>query len=178
MKTFDSFLNLDYEQLSGIAIFCDADTKPAEEAFQNLVKLLKTEVDEEYQPIFEQATFGEITKQKPLFGIYVFPNNSETGTLENLLLEGGKIIYPDLVTNAEQYVDSIPLNYRKKYWSISSQQKVLFGVMANALRPGKANQVSIQDNKWISAETAGAPSQIKLRRFLQRMLEIEGIETR
>lgn len=169
-KAFDSLLNLDYEQLTGIAIFCDADVKSAQETFKRLIETLETKVDEEYHSIFRDAIFGEITRQKPFFGVYVFPDNNHTGTLENLLLEGGDIVYPDLMEGALLYVDNIPSVYSKKNWSISSKQKVLFGVMANALRPGKANQVSIQDNKWISQETATSASQTELRNFLTKLL--------
>ena len=168
-KAFDSLLNLEYEQLAGIAIFCDADTKTAKDCFDLLKQRLITEVDEEYHFIFKTAKFGEVTTENPAFGVYIIPNNEHEGTLENLLLEGGSIVYPDLMENAQAYVDSISTTYRKR-WKISSEPKVLFGVMANALKPGKANQVSIQDNEWINAKTTESHSQSQLRNFLTGLL--------
>ncbi|MGN7479621.1 DUF3226 domain-containing protein [Solibacillus silvestris] len=170
-KAFNSLLNLEYEQLAGVAVFCDADTKTAQEAFDNLLVQLKEEVDEDYHPLFDNAIIGKVSEQIPAFGIYVFPDNMNTGTLENLLLEGGKIAYPDLLANAQIYVDSISERYRRRNWTISSKEKVLFGVMANALRPGKANQVSIQDNKWISNLTVASTSQNELRSFMADLLK-------
>lgn len=170
VKAFDSLLNLDYEHLTGVALFCDADTKPAEQCFNDLISRMLNEVDEEYHSIFKEAVFGEVTLGSPSFGVYIFPNNECEGTLENLLLEGGEIVYSDLMASAKEYVKRISLDYRQKHWSISSEPKVLFGVMANALKPGKANQVSIQDNQWISEETITTNSQSRLNDFLEQLL--------
>ena len=170
-KAFNSLLNLEFEQLAGVAVLCDADQKAAQQTFDNLLVKLKEEVDEDYHALFKNAVFGELTNETPSFGVYVFPDNVNTGTLENLLLEGGEIAYPDLIANAQIYVESIPETYRRRNWTISSSQKVLFGVMANALRPGKANQVSIQDNKWISDLTVTSISQNKLRDFITDLLK-------
>ena len=52
--------------------------------------------------------------------------------------------------------------------------KMLVGVIANALKPGKANQVSIQDNNWINPETLNSnPIQMTFRKFLNELLEDE-----
>lgn len=74
-RTFISLSNLNSEKLAGIAIFCDADSKPAKDSYQSLLNRLHDEVDADYHSIFEKAAFGKVTKENLNFGVYVFPHN-------------------------------------------------------------------------------------------------------
>lgn len=169
VDAFEGLWNIDYEKLSGLAIFCDADDKNAEQRFNDLTSYLIDHVEEEYQILFENLEFNRINENPMKFSIFVFPNNEDDGTLEKLLLEGGEVVYPHLLDEARKYVASIPEEY-KRHWRPSSESKVLFGVAANVLKPGKANQVSIQDNEWISSSTIGQVNQGRLYQFLKRLL--------
>lgn len=71
--------------------------------------------------------------------------------------------------NTRVYVNSIAPSYLK-LWKISSEQKVLFGIMANVLKSGKANQVAIQDDEWISQQTSDTYSQSQLRVLITNLL--------
>jgi len=104
--------------------------------------------------------------------MFVFPNNQDKGTLENILLEGGNIAYPDFLIPARKYLESIPSSYKEK-WNKSKESKALFGVMANVLKPGSANQVTIQRDNWISEETIKQTDQQKIKDFLIQLLDID-----
>lgn len=169
VDAFEGLWNIDYEKLSGLAIFCDADDQTAEYRFNDLTSYLTDNIDEEYKILFENLEFNQINVSPMKFSIFVFPNNKDDGTLEKLLLEGGEVVYPHLLDEARKYVASIPEEY-KRHWRPSSESKVLFGVVANVLKPGKANQVSIQDNEWISLKTIEQVNQVRLYEFLKTFI--------
>ncbi|WOV85027.1 hypothetical protein PGH26_03610 [Sporosarcina jeotgali] len=168
--TFNGLVNIDYDELSGIAVFCDADEKVAEERFEQVYQSLLKSSEYEMKVFIENVQFNRIKHHPTKFGIFVFPNNEDSGTLEQLLLEGGEAAYPDLLHSAKKYVDEVSAIYKRK-WTQSSEVKVLFGVAANILKPGKANQVSIQDNDWIGTKTIEQTNQIKLKKFLSDILQ-------
>ena len=93
------------------------------------------------------------------------------GTLEDLLLDSGRIVYNDLLIQAQQYVNKIDNEYKKK-WSISSEKKVIIGTISNVLKPGKSNQVSISDDKWISREIVCKNENVqKLYSFIENFIK-------
>lgn len=138
----------DLMQISGIAVLFDADTKTAAERL--------TEIQMEFKNKCENFILDNgniICKDiKIKADFYVFPNNHSNGTLETMLIQTAEKIYPDLLAPAVSYVDGVSQNY-KDDWSISDRDKVFVGCIANVLKPGKANQVSINDNQWISERT-------------------------
>lgn len=174
VKVFSSIENIDYEKLSGIAIFCDADRRSAEERFHHLYEDLLNKLDGDLKALVEGTAFRQIKRGEMKFGIYVFPNNRDKGTLEDLLLEGGEMVYKDLMDCAKDYLTSakeIDKDYIKKAKiTDSDENKILVGVMANIIKPGKANQVSIEDNNWISKDTVDGDMQQELKSFLSEML--------
>ena len=158
--------NLRVNQPSAIGLFCDADKKTPVERFNELTKQL---ID---ISAFSSITHpGRISIGEPRTGIFVFPDNSALGTLETLLLDCARISYPTLLQSAVNYVNSVDVVYSKK-WGQSDKSKVMVGCIANVLKPGKANQVSIQDNKWISKETMQLNPLMKLTVFLKDILEL------
>lgn len=101
----------------------------------------------------------------------MFPDNSRQGTLETVLLECAEISYPTLLTGANAYVDGVDLSF-KSAWGVSDKNKVVVGCIANVLRPGKANQVSIQDNDWICSSTLTLKSVDSLNTFVKNLLDL------
>ncbi|XKE95407.1 hypothetical protein LG326_03480 [Metaplanococcus flavidus] len=178
IRSMNSITNIDYAELSGIAIFCDADQKMASDRFNEVYKKLLDEVvNEELLEIIEGTELDNFKKGQTNFGVYIFPDNENNGTLEDLLIEGAEISYKELLDSARVYVDTaknIEATYiREARWSISSEKKVLIGVMANILKPGKANQMSIEDNKWISDSTISITKQQKVQDFIRSIMDIE-----
>lgn len=175
VNTFNSLKNIEYDELDGIAIFCDADNKNAQDRYSQLTRELQIGLDSELSPIIEGHAYNEITKSSDTkFGIYIFPNNLDEGTLENLLLEGAEHSYPELFEKAKDYIEelkSMNISYIKnRLFRGSKENKMIFGIMANIFKPGKANQVSIEDNDWITEATLTLPIQKQFSTFLDTFL--------
>ncbi|MGM0898257.1 MAG: DUF3226 domain-containing protein [Bacillota bacterium] len=160
-----SVLNLSVDELSGIAIFCDADSLKAKLKFDAIYRHVQEIEDDEIKVIFKDVEFNKIKESSCKVGIFIFPDNNSIGTLEDFLLLGGETKYADLHELAQVYTKNIPSKYRRE-WGPTSENKVLVGVMANVLKPGKSNQVSISDNKWITEESLRETNQKELSDFL------------
>lgn len=139
----------DVRMLSGIMLICDADARNAVDK--------QTEILEngwkgaEYILDVERMELEIYKKIIPIF-TFVFPDNENPGNLENLLLDAASIAYPELLELAEEYInDASKLQSTLKREQDRNKAKV--GCIANVMKPGKANQVSIADNDWVSEKT-------------------------
>lgn len=66
--------------------------------------------------------------------------------------DAASISYPELLELAEEYInDASKLQSTLKREQDRNKAKV--GCIANVMKPGKANQVSIADNDWVSEKT-------------------------
>ncbi len=88
---FAGFIKLRrFDELESIAFVCDADKKSAVRSFNSLCGIIENVTAEE--PSFSgnivlPSRMGEFSEGNPKIGIYVMPNNSECGMLENLCLD-------------------------------------------------------------------------------------------
>jgi hypothetical protein len=163
----NTLLNLDDpDQLSAVAIFCDADDKSPQERCDRLTAQLG-----DIPALSSIEKPGQVINGTTRGGIYVFPDNGRKGTLETFLLECAQKSFPSLFQGACSYVTGVDETYKSR-WRASDKQKVVVGCIANILRPGKANQVSIQDDDWICANTAGISVVKELNRFIKELLEL------
>lgn len=91
-------------------------------------------------------------------GAFVLPDNQRGGALEKLAIESGQICYPKMTTLATRLVndalDSGELkgSAKKELESERGKEKAIVGAVANLLRPGRAIQVSYQDNEWFRSD--------------------------
>ncbi|XGW00466.1 MAG: DUF3226 domain-containing protein [Leptolyngbya sp. BL-A-14] len=104
------------------------------------------------------SVLGEVVKGSPRFGVFIMPNNAEAGTLENVLIQCAQVNYPDLLKLSTKYVsgiDTTQLNQDdlRELNKPAGKNKALVSSISSILRPGKALQVSIQDNRWIDEQT-------------------------
>ena len=138
-------------QLSGIFLLCDADAKTAEEKREGMLN----ENIESQECQLEKDSMQVIVYGKhkvPLFS-FIFPDNEKKGNLENLLLDAASVVYPELWELAECYVQKaaeLPMCNLKRE---QDRNKAKVGCITNAMKPGKANQVSIADNDCVSKVT-------------------------
>lgn len=164
------------KELNAVGIFCDADNKSAKDRYTTLMSDFERNLDDEFKSIIQNHSFGEVTQnQSYKFGVYIFPDNSNMGVLEDLLLEGAQSKYLEVMNDAERYINHIEskkLDYIKpENLKGSERKKMLVGVIANTFRPGKANQVSIQDNDWINQDTMDNNQiQSTFKNFLDELL--------
>jgi hypothetical protein len=159
------------KQLNGILVVCDADNKSANEKYNefilNITKRKELNFDETCF-INKEGYFKDI---KIKCDIYVFPNNKDCGTLEDILLEGAKIQYDNLLENAINYIENIDDKYKSKL-STSKHKKAIIGSMASVLNPGVANQVSIKNDKWIDYNNIYISEKIKiLYNFIENFIK-------
>lgn len=154
IKEIDLYIsNMNKSELSQIKSICaifDADQKLAKQSFEEKFKANTKDIN------LKKSDFlrGNINIKGENISVYnyFFPNNKKKGTLEDLLLEGAEIVYGDLLDEVNYYIGSIEDKY-KYNWSISSENKVRVGCIANVFQPGSANQNSIRHDDWISEKS-------------------------
>jgi uncharacterized protein DUF3226 len=121
---------------------------------------------------------GQITAGTPRLGAFVLPDNSAPGTLEDLLLECGQLVYPGLLRSAASHVDgavqdaTLELGELEEVNKPAGKNKAILGSVANILRPGKAIQVSLQDNRWLRGPSLALPRVKVVQDFLTGLFEL------
>lgn len=162
----------DTSLLSAVAIFCDADMDSAEKRCGDLIAELQEEEAAYFCSLFSDVKApGVVVGTSPRVGIHVFPDNENQGTIESMLLDCANVTYPNLLMRARDYVGAVDEAFTKK-WAPADGLKATVGCIANVLRPGKANQVTIQDNKWICTETLNLVPVQRLTQFITDLLDL------
>ncbi len=150
-QTLDTMLYEEIDQLNAIMLLCDADTKSADDKRKEMLGNHKEKDDFILEIGENEVTLDLKVKTVPIY-TYIFPDNIESGNLENLLLEAAQVIYPELLALAKEYVVRAS-EYQQILKKEQFAKKAQIGCIANAMKPGKANQVSIADNDWVSEKT-------------------------
>ena len=151
-----------------IGALLDADTSASPlERHERLVSEMR-EVDLKWP-----SAPGSIHDGAPSTGVYVLPDNVTSGTLEDLLIECGDLVYPNQMKAAREFLEAaLPHCPKKDFKPLHKgvgRKKALVGAVATLLRPGKAIQMSIQDNEWLGAEARKIDRVSRLRTFLARL---------
>ena len=156
-------------QISGIGLVLDADDEQTpQKRFEELISKLSP------FGLSVPSVPGEVMKGSPRCGIFITPNNSESGTLENILLECAQVNYPDLINLSTNYVYGIDATQLtnsdlKELNKPAGKNKAVVSCISSILRPGKALQVSIQDNRWIDEQTMALDSVKVVKIFLDEV---------
>jgi hypothetical protein len=173
--TFQARSNLELE-LDAVGILADADT----DATRCRQKIANSLPDLDFGSAADRI--GEGT---PRAGIFVLPDNQTPGALEHLLLRCGELVYPDLLIPVRELIerldpdDSTVFANGKERADLAKpfgRHKATVACVGNILRPGKAIQVSIQDNRWLRDERVFEEPTVKaLADFIDAVLGI-GVE--
>jgi hypothetical protein len=161
------------EPPDGLGILLDADSEALPETRWKEIRTKLSEFDFGEGP-------GSTGSGAIRSGIFVLPDNQGPGTLEDLLLECAARAYPELSRLAQQFVGPIVAtdssifpdpadneDFRKP----AGKKKATAGCISSILKPGKAIQVSIQDNAWLKHEEAlKLPKVIAVQRFVDQIL--------
>lgn len=123
---------------------------------------------------------GHVGTGVPRSGVFVLPDNATTGTLEDLLLACANVAYPGLLASAKAWIEPLDpsdsatfscAKERADFAKPSGKSKAIAGSIASILRPGKAVQVSIQDNMWLRHPAAlDLPDVKALQNFVDTIL--------
>ncbi|MFM8443263.1 MAG: DUF3226 domain-containing protein [Methylococcus sp.] len=164
---------IDITSLTGIGIFLDADKKgsPA-------TRYATIQSDLAGKGFILENQAGAVTLGPPKLGAYVLPDNASTGTLEDLLLDSASNVYPDLLLSAKAYIytamkgtDLINAD-KADFKKPAGRNKAIIGAMSSILRPGKAVQVSMQDNRWLRDQALSLPRIQAVQTFLKDLFNI------
>jgi hypothetical protein len=154
---------------SAVGVVLDADDEAAGAQFAVLASGLR----KLGLPI--PADPGHVSSAPPRCGIFVLPDNASTGTLETLLEECAAASYPGLLAHAATYIEGVDglalaTADRKEFNKPAGRSKAKIAAMASILKPGRAIQVSLQDNQWLRGAALQLPRIVAVRDFLADLL--------
>ncbi|TQM92450.1 DUF3226 domain-containing protein [Roseinatronobacter monicus] len=144
-----------------VVIFSDADCEPASKRFDNLTAALKNINDlaavekAPGYPIPVPSKIGILECGNPEVAIFVFPDNFNSGTLEDILFECSSISHPDLSKMTSDFVASLDSELAGGHKSLikmrqgSNNKKCIMGSIANVLKPGSSLAVAVEQQKLI-----------------------------
>lgn len=173
---YDNFKNWDdVDRLSAFALVCDADDDLPCKNFENAKVMLN-----EYAPEFPiLQSFAKLEKQGDIIqedtirtGFFVFPDNEHAGTLEHVLIQCAATSYNELLAAARDYIGRAEQS-QALTWNDSKKLKATIGCVSNVLQPGSANQVSLQKDNWICAETLLLQPITRLNTFISHLLDLQ-----
>jgi len=170
------------KKINYLLLFCDADQKNAKKNAIDTYNTLKIainnyeDLDKEIKKNFASLNSpGEISSGELKTGIYIFPDNNNPGTIEDLLIKCAELNYKELYELALNYRDNAKEikdgeKFIKEKWGITDSEKALIGSIANILKPGKSTQVSLSDNKWIDNITISDIKEVQsLKQFIENL---------
>jgi hypothetical protein len=108
-------------------------------------------------------------------GVYVMPDNVNSGSVEGVLDACAQVSYADLHEHAGTYLATFKRSLltepeQTRFVKGSNARKAHLGVIGSVLRPGSAIQNTIRDDRWIDATTSNLPLVAQLRAFLRDLL--------
>ena len=166
---------LDFEKISSYGFLLDADdTQTPVQRFNNLLsELQKSPIN-----IPLSANPGEIVGSAPSFGVFILPDNQNPGTLEDILLQAAQVNYSQLFMAAGTFIQSVDKNQLVpkdivEFNKPSGDKKARVSSISSILKPGRAIQNSIQDNRWLDGEAMNLPVMQSVSVFLQQLLDLK-----
>ena len=102
---------IEFENVMSTAfgLIVDADKKQPKEAAKEKAEGLKSG----FPTISNEP--GIITAGPPRTGIYVLPNNEDSGVLDSVLVECASTVYPDHKNAADNFLDSLDKDHTKHF---------------------------------------------------------------
>jgi len=178
LKDVDSTLsNLpkdDFDLLEAICLFIDADQDEISLAFKRAVDWMRDIAENHFPEIdfaSEKCKPGCLMGKSKKLGIYIIPDNQSQGTLEQIILQCGDLVYSDYMSKSRSYINQYPEFQWKKP---ASREKATIAAVVSVLQPGLTNTVSFARDNWISKETLEqVPDMVQLVQFLKELLGIE-----
>jgi hypothetical protein len=165
---------LDVAKLTGIGIILDSDSEKTARERYNAIRDRLLAVGY----VLPDAG-GSVRPEPPRVGAFVLPDNLAQGTLEDILLDCAQHTYPTLLATAMMHVEaaSVDVNLAeddlRELRKPAGRNKATIGSVASILRPGRAIQVSLQDNRWLRDTALDLPRVHAVRAFLGDCLELK-----
>ncbi len=164
---------IDFTQMTGVGVILDTDR---EIQAADRYAAIKREMHAKGFALPDLP--GDVTAGPPRFGAFVLPDNTSVGSLEDLLIECAQAAYPNVLTSARSHVEAARNDATLEHGDGEDltktpvHNKAIVGAIASVLRPGKAIQTSIQDNKWFRDGNLNIVRVKAVQDFLVNLLEL------
>ncbi len=151
----------DIEKISSFTIFADGDLKNKQEKILELKNYIEPRDKKRKLTFISENSFIDDTLAFNVDGvnvksnIFIFPNNKDSGRIENILLENIKDTYKNLHDETITHFENIK-GVCNIIWSDenSYRDKALIGCIGNIIIPSASNVtlISNKDFEWINRE--------------------------
>jgi hypothetical protein len=157
---------------TGVAAFgivADADTEASADVAKKYAAAYRP-----HFPYFPNAP-GVVDTSAIRSGVFVLPDNTNNGTLEDILLECGGVGYPDLTAKARSFVGAVDRNVlsladKEGLSKRAGEKKAVVSCIGSVLRPGLTLDNSIRKDRWLEAGALALPRVDALTKFLRDLI--------
>lgn len=160
-----------------IGVIIDADNDDVNATYKRIVAAIKAK----RQDLIFHERPGHVVAGPPKVGLFVLPNNSDSGTLEDTMLECAASAYPQLLPIAETAVASVSRSLaadanwlnrpeRDEFGKPFGPNKARVSVIGAILKPTCAIANTYRQHPWITEETLRLPKLGILTQFLTELL--------
>lgn len=140
-------------------------------------QIAKTYADNlrQFYPTISDAP-GVISEGTPRTGIYVLPDNKQSGVLDTILVNCASVVYPDHKDGAEQFLNGLKPTH-VSHWQPFDHQKAVVASIVSVLKPGMTNTSSIAQDRWFCEQTVNDVAEVAtLKQFIENLLELTARE--
>lgn len=150
-------------------LIVDADMYPCSDTAEKYARAYRP-----HFPSFPDVP-GVVDKTVVHTGIYVLPDNTVNGTLEDILLECGNVGYSDLAAKARSFLVAIDRNAlsaddKKGLLKFAGEKKALISCMSGVLKPGLTIDNTIRKDRWFEPAALALPRVQALTEFLRELI--------
>jgi len=148
--------------LAGIAVFIDIDKYDPATRFASIQKqitAMNNAAVAEGQPGYPVAVpqvAGVMEAGTPPVGVFLFPDNLQSGALEDILLECARINHPVIATAAITFIANLDHSCPPDQVDLRALRagmgkgKATVGTIANLLKPGVSVASSLAQTNWLA----------------------------
>ena len=166
----DTLAVLPAPPVDAIGVILDADDQRTAESRHNSICRELSKLS-----LMPGGAPGTVGMTPPYCGVYVLPDNTSKGTLEDVLLECAELNYNSALRNARDFIGLVKReDYRssdlKELNKPAGRNKAIIAAITAVLKPGKTAQTSISDNYWLDNEAYSLISVRNLELFLEQLI--------
>lgn len=170
LQKLDDALSRDLDTtrlISNILIIADGDLNNRDEKKANIVNVDFEEKDFEFlrkTHLEREEAFVDIHGLNIAIELFVLPNNSDKGRLEDVIIEGIQSKNPDLLELTDEMLEKVDSKYKSNWDDRNSKfEKAKIGIVGNVLIPSASNTTLISNDNinWISADSIKTNASVK-----------------
>lgn len=157
------------ELIDKVVVFCDGDLKNKKDKIVDVVnrgfegKNNPIDIFSKDDILNETLKIMQVDNFTIPFEFFVFPNNKDSGRLENILLEAINQVDSELLCDVEEFLNNIPDKYKQEWSKTNSKyEKTKIACVGSVLNPGAANGVHIRNSNWINEDTINNTNALRL----------------